>query len=35
MLAYWTLRLRGRFEVAPIVLWSVLFVIFLVYVAMA
>jgi cation:H+ antiporter len=34
-IAYWALRLRGRFEVVPIVLWSTLFFIFLVYVALA
>ncbi|HEX2468473.1 MAG TPA: hypothetical protein VHJ54_09725 [Solirubrobacterales bacterium] len=33
--AYWALRLRGRFEPLPIVLWSVLFATFLVYVALA
>jgi len=31
-LAYWTLRLRGRFELGPVVVWSVLFGAFLVYV---
>jgi cation:H+ antiporter len=34
-LAYWTLRLRGRFELIPIVAWSALFLIFLGYVALA
>jgi cation:H+ antiporter len=34
-LAYWALRLRGRFEPLPIVLWSALFVAFIVYVAVA
>lgn len=33
-LAYWALRLRGRFEVLPIVAWSTLFAAFIVYVAM-
>ncbi len=31
-LAYWTLRLRGRFEWPPVIVWSVLFGAFLVYV---
>ncbi len=31
-LAYWALRLRGRFEPLPIVLWSALFAAFIVYV---
>ena len=31
-LAYWTLRLRGRFELAPVIVWSGLFGSFLVYV---
>jgi cation:H+ antiporter len=35
VLAYWALRLRGRFEPLPIVLWSALFVAFIVYVAVA
>jgi cation:H+ antiporter len=34
-LAYWALRLRGRFEPLPIVLWSALFAAFIVYVAVA
>jgi cation:H+ antiporter len=34
-LAYWALRLRGRFEPLPIVLWSGLFAAFLVFVAVA
>lgn len=33
VLAYWALRLRGRFEPLPIALWSLLFAAFLVYVA--
>jgi cation:H+ antiporter len=33
--AYWALRLRGRFEPLPIVLWTALFGAFLVYVAVA
>jgi cation:H+ antiporter len=32
-LAYWALRLRGRFEPLAIVLWSALFVTFIVYVS--
>jgi cation:H+ antiporter len=32
-IAYWALRLRGRFELAPIVAWSALFAAFVVYVA--
>ena len=32
-LAYWTLRLRGRFELLPIVVWTGLFAVFLAYVA--
>jgi cation:H+ antiporter len=32
-LAYWALRLRGRFELPPILLWSALFGAFLAYVA--
>jgi len=31
-LAYWTLRLRGRFELAPVIAWSILFSGFVVYV---
>ena len=31
--AYWALRLRGRFELFPILIWSGLFVAFIVYVA--
>ena len=34
-LAYWALRLRGRFELLPILLWSALFAAFIVYVAVA
>jgi len=34
-LAYWTLRLRGRFQPLPIVLWSALFAAFIVYVAVS
>jgi cation:H+ antiporter len=34
-LAYWALRLRGRFEVLPIVVWSALFGSFIVYVALS
>jgi cation:H+ antiporter len=34
-IAYWALRLRGRFEVVPIVVWLTLFFVFLVYVALA
>jgi cation:H+ antiporter len=33
--AYWALRLRGRFEPLPIALWTALFGAFLVYVAVA
>ena len=33
--AYWALRLRGRFELLPIVIWSALFSAFIVYVAVA
>jgi cation:H+ antiporter len=32
VIAYWALRLRGRFELPPILLWSGLFATFLVYV---
>jgi cation:H+ antiporter len=35
VLAYWALRLRGRFELVPILLWSALFGAFIVYVAAA
>jgi cation:H+ antiporter len=35
ILAYWALRLRGRFEPLPIVLWTALFAAFIVYVAVA
>jgi cation:H+ antiporter len=35
VLAYWALRLRGRFELLPIALWSALFAAFIVYVAVA
>ena len=34
-LAYWALRLRGRFEAGPIVAWTALFGAFIVYVALA
>ena len=34
-LAYWALRLRGRFEPLPIVLWAALFAAFIVYVAVS
>lgn len=34
-LAYWTLRLRGRFEWAPVVVWLALFFAFVGYVAVA
>ena len=33
--AYWALRLRGRFEALPIVIWSALFTAFIVYVSVA
>ena len=33
LIAYWALRVRGRFELLPIVLWIGLFAAFLVYVA--
>ena len=33
--AYWALRLRGRFELLPILIWSALFSAFIVYVAVA
>ena len=32
LLAYWTLRLRGRFEWMPVIAWSILFSAFLAYV---
>lgn len=32
--AYWALRLRGRFEAAPIAVWSALFLVFIAYVAL-
>ena len=35
VVAYWALRLRGRFEPLPIVLWSALFAAFIVYVSFA
>jgi cation:H+ antiporter len=35
VVAYWALRLRGRFELLPILIWSALFGAFLVYVAVA
>jgi cation:H+ antiporter len=34
-IAYWALRLRGRFERLPIVAWTALFAAFIVYVAVA
>lgn len=34
-LAYWTLRLRGRFEWGPVVVWAALFFAFVGYVAVA
>lgn len=34
-IAYWALRLRGRFEPLPVAAWTLLFVIFLAYVAIA
>lgn len=34
-LAYWTLRLRGRFEWPPVITWLVLFFAFVAYVAVA
>jgi cation:H+ antiporter len=34
-LAYWALRLRGRFELPPIIVWSALFAAFVVYVAVS
>ncbi|MGH2985959.1 MAG: sodium:calcium antiporter [Solirubrobacterales bacterium] len=33
VLAYWALRLRGRFEPLPIVIWSGLFAVFILYVS--
>ena len=35
VVAYWALRLRGRFELLPILIWSGLFVAFIAYVALA
>ena len=35
VLAYWTLRLRGRFEWPPIIVWLALFLAFLGYVALS
>ena len=35
VVAYWALRLRGRFELFPILIWSGLFLAFLVYVVVA
>jgi cation:H+ antiporter len=35
VVAYWALRLRGRFEPLPVVLWAALFASFLVYVVVA
>ena len=32
LIAYWALRVRGRFELVPIVLWTALFGAFLAYV---
>jgi cation:H+ antiporter len=34
-IAYWALRLRGRFEALPILAWTALFLVFIVYVALA
>ena len=34
-LAYWALRLRGRFEALPIAIWASLFGAFIAYVALA
>jgi hypothetical protein len=34
-IAYWALRLRGRFRPVPIVLWTALFAAFVIYVALA
>jgi cation:H+ antiporter len=34
-LAYWALRLRGRFELIPIIVWATLFAAFIVYVSAA
>jgi hypothetical protein len=33
--AYWALRLRGRFDLFPILVWSGLFAAFLVYVSVS
>ena len=33
VVAYWALRLRGRFELLPVVIWSALFAAFIVYVS--
>jgi len=33
VLAYFTLRLRGRFELMPVLIWAGLFAAFLVFVA--
>ena len=33
IVAYWALRLRGRFELLPVVIWSALFAAFIVYVS--
>jgi len=35
VLAYWALRLRGRFELLPIVAWATLFASFIIYVLAA
>jgi cation:H+ antiporter len=35
VLAYWALRLRGRFELIPIIVWATLFAAFIVYVSAA
>jgi cation:H+ antiporter len=35
VIAYWALRLRGRFEPLPVIAWLVLFSAFIVYVAVA
>lgn len=33
VIAYWALRLRGRFELLPVLAWSGLFAAFIVYVS--
>jgi cation:H+ antiporter len=35
ILAYWALRLRGRFETVPILAWAALYAVFIVYVVVA